>query len=131
MADLDQPTRKHDGSMASSILIVDDDPAVRDTVRFLLELEGYTVEAVTGPAALAMINLQQPDLVLLDLDMPVVDGLEVRSSLLSDPATACIPVVAMADATQLSQQWSALHVQGALVKPLNYEALMTEVARLV
>lgn len=117
--------------MAPSILVVDDDPSVRDTVRFLLELEGYNVQAVTAPVALAMVAHERPDLVLLDLDMPVVDGLEVRSSLLSDPATAGIPVVAMADASQLTLHWSALQVQGALVKPLSYPALVAEVARLV
>jgi CheY-like chemotaxis protein len=117
--------------MIPSILVIDDDPAVRDAVRFLLELEGYNVQAVTAPVALAMVDRERPDLVLLDLDMPVVDGLEVRSSLLADPTTADIPVVAMAEAAKLTQHWPTLQVQGALVKPLSYEALMTEVARLI
>ncbi len=117
--------------MIPSILVIDDDPAVRDAVQFLLELEGYHVRAVTAPVALAIMTYERPDLVLLDLDMPVVDGLEVRTSLLADPDTASIPVVAMADVRRLSHDWPALQVQGALVKPLNYQALMTEVARLV
>ena len=114
-----------------SILVVDDDPATRDHVRFLLELEGYAVQAVTAPVALALMGKERPDLVLLDLDMPVVDGMEVRSSLLADPRTAGIPVVAMAEADQLTQYWPHLQAQGALVKPLSYPALIAEVTRLV
>lgn len=113
---------------SGSILVVDDDPALRDSVQFLLELEGYNVRAVPAAVALALMLRQQPDLVLLDLDMPVIDGPEVRAYLLSDPNTAGIPVVAMAEAERM-EELRDMRTQGALLKPLNYQALIDEVAR--
>ena len=87
--------RKQD---AEVVLIVDDDPDIREAIRTLLEEEGYpTAEACNGQEALALI--QQPDfkagLILLDLMMPTMDGLQLRARLRADPALAAIPVVVM------------------------------------
>lgn len=115
--------------MTQSILVIDDDPAQRDMIRFLLELEGYRVRTAGAAAGLALTACEQPDLVLLDLDMPMLDGMAVRDCLLADADTATIPVVAMAEAGRLDQQRHALKVQGILVKPLHYRTLLDEVAR--
>jgi two-component system nitrogen regulation response regulator NtrX len=68
--------------MKARILVVDDEAAIRDTMRMILEYEGYEcVLAGAGPEALQMIERDAPDLVFLDVKMPGVDGLEVLSRL--------------------------------------------------
>ena len=64
--------------MANQILVVDDDPGIRDALRMILEFEGYSVSAAPdGPSALAEIEARPPAAVLLDIKMPGMDGLEV------------------------------------------------------
>src|SRR5256885_8060416 len=64
--------------MGQSILVVDDDPTVSDVVRRYLERAGYAVRlAADGPGALAAFARDRPDLVVLDLMLPGIDGLEV------------------------------------------------------
>lgn len=68
--------------MKARILVVDDEPAIRDTMRMTLEYEGHDVQvAGSGQDALAMIEREPPDLVFLDIKMPGLDGLEVLSRL--------------------------------------------------
>jgi two-component system, chemotaxis family, chemotaxis protein CheY len=79
----------------STILVVDDDPEIRLTLRLTLEDAGHdVVEAAHGAAALNLISPQRiPDLVLTDLKMPVLSGEELIGHLRSAPATAAIPIV--------------------------------------
>ena len=81
-------------STQSTVLVVDDDLTVRDVVRRYLELAGHQVAlADTGEDALAWIAGNEPDLVVLDLMLPKMDGYEVCRRLRQDPATAFLPVV--------------------------------------
>jgi two-component system nitrogen regulation response regulator NtrX len=78
--------------MKARILVIDDESAIRDTMRMILEYEGHDVLAAgSGPEGLAMVEREAPDLVFLDVKMPGLDGLEVLSRLrgLSD----ALPVV--------------------------------------
>ena len=76
------------------VLVTDDDPVVVDLVRQLLEEDGWTVRsAANGQLALDEIARQRPDVVLLDLMMPVMDGFETLSRLRAEPATADLPVI--------------------------------------
>jgi putative two-component system response regulator len=76
------------------ILLVDDDEEVRKVLRRLLEAEGYRVdEAQDGAVALAKVAAQAPDLVILDVTMPHMDGNQVCARLKKDPATRLIPVI--------------------------------------
>jgi CheY-like chemotaxis protein len=78
------------------VLIVDDDEASRERVRPLLEAEGWTVEsAADGEAGLRMVADSLPDLILLDLMMPGLNGFEVAAELHRNPAWRSIPVVVM------------------------------------
>jgi two-component system cell cycle response regulator DivK len=78
------------------ILIVDDNAMNVDLVSFLLAADAMQVESATGAAqANARIAAQHPDLILMDIQMPGVDGLELTRRLKTDPATRHIPIVAL------------------------------------
>ena len=78
----------------SRILAVDDTPSELDLFATLLGREGYTLAlAKNGPQALAMATKEQPDLILLDIFMPGMDGIETCRRLKADPATRDIPVI--------------------------------------
>jgi len=80
--------------MASRVLIVEDEPDIRDLLAFHLEREGYQVSRCkSGAEALRAIAAAAPDLVLLDLMLPEMDGLEVCRRLRGDPRTVSLPVV--------------------------------------
>jgi two-component system cell cycle response regulator DivK len=82
--------------MAKKILVVEDDTDNRRIVIKVLTVEGYeVVEATDGIEALAQARAAQPDLILMDLALPNLDGWEATRRLKSDPATRAIPVVAL------------------------------------
>jgi two-component system phosphate regulon response regulator PhoB len=77
-----------------SILIVEDEENIRELLSYNLQREGYRVTGVEyGEAALAAVQSQPPDLIVLDLMLPGMDGLTVCQKLKADPATALIPIV--------------------------------------
>src|SRR6266550_1713986 len=79
------------GSSCRQILVVDDEPMVRNLLKRLLALEGYAVlEAEDGPAAIDLVRANKPDLVLLDVMLPSRDGLDVLSEL---RRTTNVPVI--------------------------------------
>ena len=90
------PHSGRDGLRGSRILVVDDDPDIRALANHALSQDGHIViEASSGQEALALIDAQVPDLLLLDLLMPVQGGLDVLKILRSRPATAALPVVVL------------------------------------
>jgi two-component system, OmpR family, alkaline phosphatase synthesis response regulator PhoP len=77
-----------------SVLVVDDEPDILELVKYNLDKEGYQVTVVaTGEDALAATRTKMPDIVILDLMLPGVDGLEVCRRLRGDPKTRNIPIV--------------------------------------
>lgn len=103
-------------------MVVDDDPAVRKILGEILREEGYEViELTNGQAALDRLRSgARPDLILLDLMMPVLDGWQFRNQQLLDPALAEIPVVAMS-AGSLGMAPSGV---GILAKPMSTADLL-------
>lgn len=95
--------------MKEKILIVDDDETMVNLLATILEIEGYTVrKALDGEAALKIISEEIPDLVLLDIMMPGVDGFEVLASLRNDPRTEELPVImltARSDDRDIFEGW--------------------------
>jgi CheY-like chemotaxis protein len=78
------------------ILVVDDDDEIRELMVAAFEDEGYHVlQAADGAQALHLVSQAVPSVVLLDIQMPGIDGLEVARRLKADPATAAIPLVAV------------------------------------
>jgi CheY-like chemotaxis protein len=107
------------------ILLVDDDADFRELVRFLLEVEGYTVaEASDGHLALAIVEGFRPDLVLLDLAMPVVSGEEVLEEFERRGLRDSIGVIAMSGAAAPSQSPTTWF----LPKPISADLLLAVVA---
>src|SRR5262245_36585507 len=79
-----------------TVLVVEDDDDVRGLVRIIVERGGHrVVEAVDGDEALALVELTLPHLVLLDVNMPGTDGVEVCRRLRANPATRTLPILLM------------------------------------
>jgi CheY-like chemotaxis protein len=111
--------------MAGRVLVVDDDEAIRDVVAEVLRDEGYSVVCAENGAQ-AMREMQgdhHPDLVLLDLMMPVMSGWEVLEQLQADEELAQIPVVVVSAMT-------APGVREHLAKPIDLDHLLDTVGRL-
>ena len=109
---------------AARILVVDDDRDLRDELKELFETHGYSVEAAgDGQAALAYLQANRaPALVLLDLMMPGMTGLELNKKMKTDPKLAAIPVVVVSCAVDASAPLSG--VEQYLHKPLSTSRLL-------
>ncbi len=78
------------------VLLVEDNDMNRDMLSRRLTRRGFTVVmAINGEAALAMVAAETPDLILMDMSLPVIDGWEATRRLKADPATATIPVIGL------------------------------------
>jgi CheY-like chemotaxis protein len=112
-------------------MVIEDDLAIREILRELLEDEGYRVVwAANGKDALAQLKHGgTPRLILLDLRMPEMDGLEFRAAQRSDPALAPIPVVVISADHGLDRKVFDLSVDGYLPKPFGLDALLETVQR--
>ncbi|MCE9615961.1 MAG: response regulator [Lentisphaerae bacterium] len=82
--------------MKKFILVVEDDSRNRKLIRDLLDVKGYEVaEAANGKDALAMVDVRLPDLILMDIQMPIMDGYEAAQMLKGSARTRAIPVWAL------------------------------------
>jgi two-component system response regulator MprA len=108
------------------VLVVDDEPQVRATVREALTLEGYEVaEASNGAEALALLSTAQPEAIVLDLWMPVMDGWAFRrAQLASHPH---IPVIVISALDLSSERLEELAANAVLGKPFDLDVLYSTV----
>jgi CheY-like chemotaxis protein len=115
------------------VLIVEDDPDIRETIAQILEEEGYEVRgASNGKQALDLLREgARPQLILLDLMMPIMDGWLFRTEQRQDPAIADIPVVVISADGNLRQQAAKIQANGYLRKPVGIETLLDTVERYV
>lgn len=116
--------------MPPRILVVEDEPSVADLIKAILTSEGYTVGiAHDGAEGLAMALSWSPDLVLLDVMLPLVDGGAVIKRLKSDARTAELPIIAMSAGFNIRLHSEELQgADGALAKPFDIDALLGQVA---
>jgi CheY-like chemotaxis protein len=124
----------HQRSTPMSILIVDDDAGIRQLVTVFLEHKGYSASnARNGAEALTYLEHHQPppQLILLDLMMPVLDGAGFRDAQQQNPRIATIPVVVMSAAENLNAQAPSLTADAFLPKPIDFDALLTLVEEYV
>ncbi len=113
----------------STILVVDDDVDIRETISMILEDEGYQVAcAANGREALDYLRTHgKPDLILLDLMMPVMDGAEFCARKRLDPSLSQIPVVIVTASGQAREHATALNASDLIYKPLALDTLLEKV----
>jgi DNA-binding response OmpR family regulator len=112
------------------ILVVDDEPHIVNLIRLTLTGEKYEVySAYSGHEALQLVNQIMPDLIVLDLIMPAMDGYEVCEEIRKNPKTANIPIMILSAKSQLADKFKSINV-GAddyMVKPFSPEELVKRV----
>lgn len=116
----------------ATILVVEDNEDNRVIYGTMLRAFGFVVqEAISAEPALVSVRSMPPDLVLMDIGLPAMDGVEATRLLKSDPVTAGIPVLALTAHALLSERERAMQagVDGYLVKPIGVAALIREVQR--
>ena len=116
------------------ILIAEDNPVNRELLRELLEMQDYEVfEACNGQEALDMIEQLRPDLLILDLGMPFLDGFGAIRKIRADPAFAGLPVLAATAYAMRGDREKTLEAgfDGYVSKPIQPAALKQEIARLL
>jgi CheY-like chemotaxis protein len=117
-------------STPQTVLVVDDDPDIRLVLRMILEGQGYAViDAADGAEALALLRDHRPALILLDLMMPGVDGVQFRAQQQQDPALAPIPVVLLSGGGTVAKKAEEMGVEGFLAKPPELRQVLAEVER--
>ena len=121
--------------MANKIMVVDDEPDVVDLVKLVLESDGFSVvTAYSGKEALEKIDGEMPDLVLLDIMMPQMDGWEVYSRIRANPNTKNIPVAMLTAKSQSIDKMIGLHVvkvDDYITKPFGRSELLERVKRIL
>jgi len=120
-------------SCSKTVLVVEDDAAIRKTLHSVLNDEGYQVaEAANGLEGLVFLrNGARPDLILLDLMMPVMDGRSFSCAVGKEPALASIPIVVITATGDCRQIQASLPVFDCLHKPLDLNRLLDVVERFV
>ena len=119
---------------SSTILVVEDHPLNRGLVVDILEAAGYTMlQAEDGIGLLEQVKAERPDLIILDLQLPAVDGLTLARQLKADPATQGIPVLVTTAYAQVGNRERVLAAgcSGFLAKPLDVRAFIQTVGRLL
>jgi DNA-binding response OmpR family regulator len=104
------------------VLVIDDEAPIRLLCRVNLEAEGMQVlEAADGPAGLEKARAERPDVVLLDVMMPGLDGWRVAEELLDDPSTSGIPIVFLTARAELRDRARGIDLGGVdyITKPFN------------
>lgn len=119
--------------MSITILLVEDDASVRELLKVLLEVEGYAiVEARDGIEGLEKAGQVKPDLVILDLMMPEIDGERVLSRLRAEPATQEMPVIVLSGRYEaLERCRDLIGTENVFAKPFEPVKLLDRVGSLV
>ena len=119
---------------AKLVLIVDDEERNRRLLDVLVRTEGYqTISASNGHEAIALAKSAQPDLILLDLMMPAMDGFDVTSALKNDPATSAIPIIIVSALNDMAvrRRLLASGVDEFINKPVDRWELSLRLSRLL
>lgn len=117
---------------APRVLLIDDDPDILHVAGDILEEEGYeVVRAHDGAEALRHLDTALPDVILLDLMMPVADGWDVLGRLRNAERWCQVPIIVLSAHDALAEQAAALHADAWLGKPFEVDALVRKVGELV
>ena len=114
----------------ATILLIDDDENIHKIISLFLEADGHDViSALDAPLGIAMAESERPDLIMLDLAMPGMDGTEAYRLLKANPETAKIPVIIFTvhDPADLPEDIRNLGCAGYLSKPVNRDVLRNSI----
>jgi len=118
----------------ATILTVDDSPSIRQMIKVALEPAGHTViEAADGAQGLAMAQSSRPSMVITDLNMPVMNGLELIRALRQQPTLTGLPIVFLTTESSdtVKQEAKSAGATGWITKPFKPEQLLAVVGKLV
>lgn len=117
--------------MSKRILIIEDDNSIRELLVELLQSEGYEVaSAVNGLEGLKYLQTQiNPDLILVDLMMPVMDGYAFRTEQMKNPAWNKIPVVVMSAEANAKEKMKSFDITAFLAKPVELDTILNTVQK--
>lgn len=117
--------------MPKRILVVEDDTSIRELLVELLESEGYDVSsAVNGLEGLKVLQTKsKPDLILIDLMMPVMDGYTFRSEQLKNTDWSKIPTVVMSAEANAKEKMKTYNITAFLSKPVELDTILKTVSR--
>ena len=118
----------------AKVLVVEDNPANMKLTTLLLHGAGHTVlPAVDAETGLRLALAEQPDLILMDIQLPGMDGLAATAILKGDPATATIPIIALSALAMKAdkERSQTAGCDAYIVKPLRYKELYAVVGRLL
>jgi twitching motility two-component system response regulator PilH len=124
------PGKDNHPSKDATVLVVDDSRTMVHALRIFLESAGYfTIGALDGVQGLQAARLRRPDLILMDIVMPNMNGFEATRRLSRDPATSRIPVVIVSGSERATDRaWGMrMGARGYLAKPIKKESLLTTV----
>lgn len=117
--------------MTKRILVVEDDTSIRELLVELLESEGYQVaSAINGLEGLKYLQSSgNPDLILIDLMMPVMDGYSFRTEQLKNPEWSKIPTVVMSAEANAKEKMKNFSITAFLSKPVELDTILKTVSR--
>ena len=116
----------------SPVLVVDDDLDSRLLLELALSLKGYSVvSALNGAEALVLARRLHPEVILLDLAMPIMDGTAFRAEQLRDPELANIPVICVSGQYDAKQVAGDLKCAGCIANPFDIRDVLAQVARFI
>lgn len=117
--------------MTKRILVVEDDTSIRELLVELLESEGYSVaSAINGLEGLKYLQTEgAPDLILIDLMMPVMDGYSFRTEQLKNEQWSKIPTVVMSAEANAKEKMKNFNITAFLSKPVELDTILKTVAR--
>jgi PAS domain S-box-containing protein len=114
-----------------TILVVDDEPSIRSLLRQQLEDQGYIVkEAVDGMEAISQVKQAPPDLIILDVMMPAINGFDVAAVLKNNPTTMDIPIIILSIVEDKQRGWK-LGIDRYLTKPIDSDKLLNNIEVLI
>lgn len=119
--------------MATRVLIAEDEPNIVESLSFVLEREGFAVRAVLdGEAALRELRADAPDLLVLDLMLPRMNGFEVLKAVKSDPALVAVPVIVLTAKGQAQDRRMVEEIgaEGFMTKPFSNREIVERVREL-
>lgn len=116
-------------SKKRKILVIDDDLAINEALQLMLEDAGYEVMTMLDSKNVSKILNQKPNVILLDIWMPGIDGREVYKTLKAERVTKHVPVIVISATREIKAISKALGADDFIVKPFEMEELLTKVAK--